>query len=503
MVTLSSSVTLANPQLGQVAFRRAALIIIGATVTRLVGLELSTVDLFFDEAQYWSWSRELAFGYFSKPPLIAWLIAAAQEVCGSSEACVRAPAPVMHLGTALLTFALGRTLYDSRTGFWAAMLVAWGTGTLFSARIISTDVPLAFFWALALFAYARLVKQPDWRWALLLGIAIGAGLLSKYAMIYFLPGMLLAAVFAKEARAVLREPQLGLALVMAALIVSPNLTWNIAHGFLEFRHVANAVSGQSLEPSLIRPLEFIAAQFAVCGPIVFGVALIAMARLGSPVIYPADRILIAFAAPALALITATAMVVHVYANWAAVSSIPLAVLSAAILLRRKMAPLLWASVGLGVVLQITVIGADAYATQIRKWFPNLPNPYVRTLGWKAYAQTAGVLARKLAIPTIAGERRSDVAALLYYWRDQPEQIVAWPGSDLPNFELTRGLTAAARQPVLFVSECPFVPRLEQFFATVTPLGASYPEDPVVRPFNAFKLENPRGSIGSLTACRAE
>src|SRR3979490_913811 len=114
MVTLSSSVTLANPQLGQVAFRRPALIIIGATVTRLVGLELSTVDLFFDEAQYWAWSREPAFGYFSKPPLLAWTIWLAEHICGSSEACIRAPAPVFWFGTSLLIYAVAHLIYDGR-----------------------------------------------------------------------------------------------------------------------------------------------------------------------------------------------------------------------------------------------------------------------------------------------------------------------------------------------------------------------------------------------------
>ena len=51
------------------------LIILGALlVIRLVVVYLAKTDLFFDEAQYWLWSRDLAFGYFSKPPLIAWLI---------------------------------------------------------------------------------------------------------------------------------------------------------------------------------------------------------------------------------------------------------------------------------------------------------------------------------------------------------------------------------------------------------------------------------------------
>ena len=72
------------------------------TVIRLIGLKFSVVDLFFDEAQYWAWSRELAFGYFTKPPLLAWIIAMAEPLCGSSEACVRAPAPLLYFGTCLL-----------------------------------------------------------------------------------------------------------------------------------------------------------------------------------------------------------------------------------------------------------------------------------------------------------------------------------------------------------------------------------------------------------------
>ncbi len=98
------------------------------TVVRLVGLRYSAADLFVDEAQYWSWSRELAFGYFSKPPLLAWLIAAAEAVCGDGEACIRAPAPILYFLTSLVVYALGRALYDARTGLWAALLTALGPG---------------------------------------------------------------------------------------------------------------------------------------------------------------------------------------------------------------------------------------------------------------------------------------------------------------------------------------------------------------------------------------
>ena len=68
---------------------------------RLAALCWNATDLFFDEAQYWVWSERPAFGYFSKPPLVAWLIRAATEVCGPGEACVRLPSPLVHTATAI------------------------------------------------------------------------------------------------------------------------------------------------------------------------------------------------------------------------------------------------------------------------------------------------------------------------------------------------------------------------------------------------------------------
>ena len=498
---ISPSSTAASPSR---SFWTAAVIVFALTIVRLVGLHFSAVDLFFDESQYWSWSRELALGYFSKPPLLAWLIAAGEHLCGPSEACIRAPVPLMSLGISLLAYAAGRALYDARTAFWAAMLAALGTGSVFAARIVSTDVPLVLFWALALFAYVRLLIKADWRWALMLGFAIGAGLLAKYAMLYFLPGLVLAAAFDKRARALMARPELALALVAALVVAAPNILWNAANGFVAFRYASGNVIGEPIEPSLIRPLEFLAAQFAVFGPVVFGVAIAATIALrGSRGrLLPADGILLAFALPPLVVVTVTASLVHAYANWAAAAFIPLAVLTAAVLVRRNSSILLWGSLALGLGAQIALIGADAFATSIRLPFLAKPNPYYRTLGWHAYGRTVGQLARKLGISAIASDTRAEVASLLYYWRDRPEQILAWPTTeDLPGFDVTRGLTAAVSQPVLFVSQCQDIDRLERFYAKVTPLGVFVTDDPVPRGFTAFTLEEPRGPITPLTPCR--
>src|SRR4029079_7212204 len=88
---------------------------------RLKSNSFAVTDLVFNEAQYWSWSRELDFGYFSKPPLLAWLIRAMSELCGQGEACLRSFPPVFFTLATWFVFLTGRTLYGTRTGFWSAI----------------------------------------------------------------------------------------------------------------------------------------------------------------------------------------------------------------------------------------------------------------------------------------------------------------------------------------------------------------------------------------------
>jgi hypothetical protein len=44
------------------------LVCLGALLAlKLAAVYAARIDLVLDEAQYWTWSRDLAFGYFSKP----------------------------------------------------------------------------------------------------------------------------------------------------------------------------------------------------------------------------------------------------------------------------------------------------------------------------------------------------------------------------------------------------------------------------------------------------
>ena len=68
------------------AFDRATLaflfVLIAITAARIVALFYIPLGLYFDEAQYWMWSRTFDWGYFTKPPLIAWVIGTTTFLAG-------------------------------------------------------------------------------------------------------------------------------------------------------------------------------------------------------------------------------------------------------------------------------------------------------------------------------------------------------------------------------------------------------------------------------------
>src|SRR6202022_3042573 len=86
--------------------------VLAITGLRVVWLVFQPADLYPDEAQYWVWSQHLALGYYSKPPLVAWLIALTTGLFGDSELAVRLSAPLLHAGAAVFGYAIGERLYD-------------------------------------------------------------------------------------------------------------------------------------------------------------------------------------------------------------------------------------------------------------------------------------------------------------------------------------------------------------------------------------------------------
>lgn len=206
-----------------------------------------------DEAYYWVWGLHPATGYLDHPPAIAWLIRASTALLGDSTLGVRAlplllsalgllPAIALAHDRGLAAFAL------------AGLPLVWLGGFL-----ATPDLPLVAFWSLGLWAAARE------RW-LLLGLAAGLAMLSKYTGVLLLPLVLLA-----DPRAGLRRG-FWLAVATAFVVYLPNALWNVQHELLSWRFQLGHVAGVGPTAGA-GSLPFLGAQALLVGPLLFLVIL--------------------------------------------------------------------------------------------------------------------------------------------------------------------------------------------------------------------------------------
>ena len=433
-------------------------IVLAIAALRAVALVFNSTDLYMDEAQYWAWSRELAFGYFSKPPLIAWIIHGATAVCGESEACIRAPSIILHLITSLLIYGIGTRLYSEKVGFWSALGYALIPAVSLSSGIISTDVPLLAAWALALFAFAGLLKAPTARDTALLALAIGTGLNAKYAMAYFVLCAALYFVAVPEHRERLKSSHLWLALAGGIALITPNLLWNATHSFVTFAHTADNANWTGIPFHPGKAAEFFLAQFGVFGPILFGGLLLIVRRAlaRSHKIETADVLLLAFSIPIIMIVTLQGLASRAHANWAAPAYVAAIVLVTAVMIRERDWGWMRASFAAHIVLAVAIALTTWQASRFS--LPRIGDPFARTLGNRELAAEVRneILTQKNSgkpIGAVLTDDREIAAALAYYARDLGVPMLSWQGDSAPRsyFEMTQPFTPDAPAPLLFVT----------------------------------------------------
>ena len=100
---------------------------------------------------------------FEKPILYYWLVAGSFRALGETEFAGRMPTALFATALVLLVWAFGARVWNARTGFLAALVLATGVEFCIMSRLMLTDVPLAAFLAAALFCYWLAVREPERR----------------------------------------------------------------------------------------------------------------------------------------------------------------------------------------------------------------------------------------------------------------------------------------------------------------------------------------------------
>ena len=387
------------------------------------------VSLHVDEAQYWTWSRDLAWGYYSKPPVIAALIAASTALGGDGWLGVKAlPLLLYPLAAGVLGAWVTRVAGDATRGLAAVCWLLASPLMLLLGFAATTDAPLVLCWALATVALWYALRQPASAWAwLALGAAWALGMLSKYTMLAFVPGAL-ACGWMMRRRAPLRVWLRGLlwAGAAAAVLLAPHAWWNLEQGWQPWRHTADI----TLQRTSVAPergvLAFGLGQLLLVGPAAW---LALRWRQPAPAATSADaaRFLLMLHMPLLLLGLLQATRGGANINWAAPAVLGLIAWLALVTRPR------WLLIAFGATAQVLIAVALVYGPQVATragWsWPARWDFWARMRGWDAaWAALGAQLPADTAPAHIVGLSRDILALGQYHWRDRSAQWHAWhPG----------------------------------------------------------------------------
>lgn len=306
----------------------------------------SGLPLSVDEAYYFAWSLTPDWGYWTKPPLIAWAIGAADALCGPSTGCVRGVGVIAFTLSSLGVYGLSRSMgldraLASATGIAFATLPL----TTFYGMVASTDALLLLCWVLSMIGLWQALAGRSWGW-IVLGLFAGLGLLAKYSMAVLAPSVALVLLH-PEWRAHWRRPGPYVAVLIALCVFAPNLWWNLNHGLPTLQHTVDISRGAaySLKPETM--LTFLAEQWVVGNVVLVSAFIIWLVR-GQGQGLPRHWFLLSFSVPMLAVISAQALLSRAHANWAAPAHAALCLMAVSLLWQARR----WAWLGLALGLNL-------------------------------------------------------------------------------------------------------------------------------------------------------
>ena len=136
-------------------------------------------------------------GWLNKkhPPFMPLLYSLTLDLTGASLFHLRLVSVLFLAATSVATYYLGRELYGRKTGYLASLLFVTFPLVIRLGTSAMMDIQLTLFFTLALLASIYLTRAPSYKIAIVTGLIIGLGLLTKYIMVLVFGVIVMCIVF--------------------------------------------------------------------------------------------------------------------------------------------------------------------------------------------------------------------------------------------------------------------------------------------------------------------
>jgi len=286
-------------------------------IFKITAIYFTNFGLYGDEAQYWLWSQAPDFGYYSKPPLLAWFLYGYTAVFGDSFVSLKVFPIIIYFFISYAIYALCQSLSFNKESAWlcAISFLVIPAASL-SSFLISTDLLLLLFWTISMVVLLNTISKGSTFNFFLLGLFLGLSFLAKYVAIYFLLSLLFFLIIDKKTFNSFKSNPIGVFVFLLSflLVLAPNIWWNFNNGWVTLSHTSDNANLENLNLNLYGPLKFLGAQIIMVGPFLF-VSFIFFIKYFH--LDFENKFLLAFSLPIVLIVLIESILVRANDNWAA------------------------------------------------------------------------------------------------------------------------------------------------------------------------------------------
>jgi 4-amino-4-deoxy-L-arabinose transferase-like glycosyltransferase len=224
-----------------------------------------------DEAHYVLYAKFLDISYVDHPPLVGWVHAPFFYLLGTNEFLARLPAILLFAATSYCAYLFVlRVTQSIKVSLLAVLALNCSFILNVMGLMLLPDSLLLLFVFLLIFIAEKLARKKKPLDFILLGILLGLMGLAKYTSILLVPPLIVFFLM-KRRYDIIFSPYMFLAALIALIMITPVIYWNINHDFISFRYQGSHIFG-SLATSFKTFIESLAAQFGAYSPFLFIIA---------------------------------------------------------------------------------------------------------------------------------------------------------------------------------------------------------------------------------------
>ena len=422
----------------------------GAFLFRWLFLYVTPLDLAGDEAYYWEWGQHLDWGYFSKPPGIAWIMAFADWIGGGTAMGIRTVTLLLGSFALWFLYKLVSSSVSHHAAVWSVLLSISTIGTAALQTVLTIDAPLVFSWTGAMWSL--------WEWhasirsgkekhtsVFLLACFLAIGLLSKQMMLVFYPMGLMWFAMDSRTRTALTRSTFWLVWLLPLGTLLPSVWWNWQHDWITFTHTLHHFEspGNHFVRQISKGFEFLLSQMGLIGLILYPLSVAVIIQTLRKRTKRHESFFLIFGGVPLLFFMAFGFWQRVNPNW------PAAFLPACIALLSAKAfgdstpgtPMdsfwrKWVIRGFRWNVVMVLVCYLLLFVFSHEWLPSVPgDPSARIRGWQVLAEDVESIRKETSIPAdcyyVSIGHRFITSELAFYLKGQPRVYRYLPDHDVP------------------------------------------------------------------------